>query len=58
VIVDAWIREDLRGGIPVLDPAWVSPGVYRTRAYVKKNRWTLGPFLASGMNEMDVRETA
>ncbi|BCQ23137.1 hypothetical protein NK8_12620 [Caballeronia sp. NK8] len=58
VWVDAWIPEDRREGIPILDDAWIEPGVYRIRAYVDDNRKTLGPFLASGMNEMDVRETA
>jgi hypothetical protein len=57
VWVDAWIPEDRRAGIPILDDAWVEPGVYRTRAFVDDNSKTLAPFLASGMNEMDVRET-
>lgn len=57
VWVDAWIPEDRRAGIPILDDAWVEPGVYRTRAFVDDNSKTLAPFLASGMNEMDLRET-
>lgn len=58
VWVDAWIPEDRRGAIPILDDAWVAPGVLRAKAVIKRNRWTLAPFLESGMNEMDVRETA
>jgi len=58
VWVDAWIPEDRRAGIPVLDDGWVEAGVYRTRAFIDDNSKTLAPFLASGMNEMDVRETA
>lgn len=57
VWVDAWIPEDRRGAIPILDDAWVEPGVYRTKAVIKENRWTLAPFLDSGMTEMNVRET-
>jgi hypothetical protein len=56
VWVDAWIPEDRRKGIPIMDHAWVEPGVYRTRAYVDDNRKTLAPFLASGMTEMTVTE--
>jgi hypothetical protein len=58
VIVDVWIPEEKRGGIPVLDPKWIEPGVYRTMALIKKNRRTLAPFLASGLQEIDLREEA
>ncbi|CAL8476423.1 protein of unknown function (plasmid) [Caballeronia sp. S22] len=56
VWVDAWIPENRRAGIPILDDAWIEPGVYRTRAYVEDNPKTLAPFLASGMAEIDLRE--
>ncbi|WP_250507652.1 hypothetical protein [Caballeronia sp. GAFFF3] len=58
VWADVWIPEDRRGGLPILDPNWVAPGVYRTRVAIRPNKTTLAPFLASGKNEMDVRETA
>ncbi len=58
VWVDAWIPEDRREGIPIRDDGWIEPGVYRTRALIADNRKTLAPFLASGMDEMDVREIA
>lgn len=56
VWVDAWIPEDRRAGIPILDEAWIEPGVYRTRAYIDDNKNTLAPFLESGLNEMEVGE--
>ena len=58
VVVDAWIPEDRRSGIPIWDDAWVKdkPGVYRTRAYIDENKKTLAPFLESGLNEMEVGE--
>ncbi|GGD63254.1 hypothetical protein [Caballeronia grimmiae] len=58
VLVDAWIPEDNRKGIPILDPAWIEPGIYRTRALIKHNVKTLAPFLASGLEEMDVSKEA
>ena len=54
VWVDAWIPEDRRSGIPVLDDAWVRAGVYRTRAFIDDNKKTLAPFLESGLDEMEV----
>jgi len=56
VWVDAWIPEDRRAGIPILDEAWIEPGVYRIRAYIDDNKNTLAPFLESGLNEMEVGE--
>ncbi|SAK69607.1 gp64 [Caballeronia pedi] len=56
VWVDAFIPEDRRGGIPILSSDWVAPGVYRTRASIKKNRKSFALFLASGLREMDVTE--
>ncbi|WP_436407561.1 hypothetical protein [Burkholderia vietnamiensis] len=50
VEVDAFIPEMHRGRIPKGDPRWVSPGVFRTRAYVYRNQKSreLEQFLASG----------
>jgi hypothetical protein len=55
--VHAWIPEHHRGAIAPNDLAWVSDGVLLCRAYLRDNKQTLAPFLASGDLEWDVRET-
>ncbi|WP_250528824.1 hypothetical protein [Caballeronia sp. ATUFL_F1_KS4A] len=58
VWADAWIPEHYRSRIPILDSKWIAQGVYRAKAFIDDNRKTLAPFLASGLEEMDVSEEA
>ncbi|RQV20644.1 hypothetical protein DF039_12450 [Burkholderia cenocepacia] len=50
VEVDAFIPEMHRSRMPKVDPRWIAPGVFRTKAYVYRNQKSreLGRFLASG----------
>lgn len=59
VEVDAFIPEMYRTRIPQVDARWVEPGVFRTRAYVHRNRKSreMGQFLESGALVLDFRET-
>lgn len=58
VEVDAFIPEMYRAHIPKLDARWVEPDVFRTKAYVYRNRHSreLGQFLDSGALEIDLRD--
>ncbi|VWC91225.1 gp64 [Burkholderia lata] len=58
VEVDAFIPEMHRARMPKVDPRWVEPGVFRTRAYVYRNQKSpvLGRFLASGAHVLDLRD--
>ncbi|WAS56218.1 hypothetical protein MK974_24260 [Burkholderia ambifaria] len=58
VEVDAFIPEMYRERIPQVDARWVEPGVFRTKAYVYRNRKSreLGQFLESGALEVDLRD--
>lgn len=60
VEVDAFIPEMYRARIAKSDPRWIEPGVFRTRAYVYRNKKSrvLGQFLASGALEIDLRDEA
>ncbi|RQZ50911.1 hypothetical protein DIE17_03810 [Burkholderia sp. Bp9099] len=60
VEVDAFIPEMHRAHIAKCDPRWIEPGVFRTKAYVYRNRRSreLGQFLASGALEIDLRDEA
>ncbi|PZW94285.1 hypothetical protein DFS13_120144 [Burkholderia sp. 28_3] len=50
VEVDAFIPEMHRGRMPKVDPRWVAPGVFRTKAYVYRNQKSreLAQFMDSG----------
>lgn len=58
VEVDAFIPEMHRARMPKVDPRWVEPGVFRTKAYVYRNKKSreLGRFLESGARVVDLRE--
>jgi len=60
VEVDAFIPDMYRVRLPKVDPRWVEPGVFRTKAYVYRNQKShvLGQFLASGALEIDLRNEA
>ncbi|CAJ3355967.1 gp75 [Burkholderia pseudomallei] len=57
VEVDAFIPEMHRSRIPECDGRWVELGVFRTKAYVHRNRHSgvLGAFIESGDSAWDVR---
>lgn len=57
VEVDAFIPEMHRSRIPQVDGRWVEPGVFRTKAYMYRNKTSrvLGAFIESGDAEWDVR---
>lgn len=58
VEVDAFIPEMHRSRIPQIDPRWVAPGVFRTKAYVYRNRKSreLGQFLESGARVLNLED--
>lgn len=57
VEVDAFIPEMHRSRIPECDGRWVGPGVFRAKAYLRRNRHSrvLGAFIKSGDDAWDVR---
>ncbi len=59
VEVDAFIPEMHRARIPQIDPRWIEPGVFRTKAYVYRNRHSreLSRFLDSGAPVLDLSES-
>lgn len=58
VEVYAFIPEMHRARIPQVDERWVEPGVFRTKAYVVRNRNSreLRQFLESGAPAIDLRD--
>lgn len=58
VEVDAFIPEMHRSRIPKVDPRWIAPGVFRTRAYVHRNQKSreLGQFLESGERVLNLED--
>jgi hypothetical protein len=57
IYVDAIVPPgDERIRIERSDARWMPDGSFKTKAYWWDNRATLGPFLESGVDQMDVTE--
>lgn len=54
--VAAVVPDKYREGMRALDARWMPDGTFRAQAIVKDNAKTLAPYLASGHEEIDVRE--